>query len=393
MRRRLLDPSEFSSYTFETASPAVTPADSMPRLLAVPIVLWLAAMCVFAQEQALGLSFIEQTQVLRHDAVLAGTAPDPWAYRLLSEWVVAGVLRIAHAVQFARPAVVGYLTLRLLQNVAIFLLAIAYYRRLGLGPQLQAVGVVLLAWSMSQALYNSDLSVNTYFDLIAYLIAAVSVASGRTWALVPIVVVAALNRDTSAMIPLLAVAPLVARAVDAPRQTVDLMRPPGARRTIVIAAIGVVAFGAVYLGIRAVVGPASWPWGNTGAATMLRANLHDRNAYLHVPLTFSVLPLLAVWRWRQLPELLRGLLVLFGPVWVTTLFLIVYVAETRIFLVPIALAFIPAVLVSRPVEGRVFTVGLTGRRYEAARPPTTSSELPNGTGTAPSSRSSSRDMA
>jgi hypothetical protein len=393
MRRHLYDPSEFGSYTLDASSSAEAAGDEMPPVLAALIVLGLAAMCVFAQEQALGLSFIEHTQVMRHDAVLSGTAPDPWAYRLFSEWIVALVLRTTQLLRFARPEIVGFLTLRVLQNVAIFLLAIAYYRRLGLGPQLQAIGVVLLAWSMSHALYNSDLSVNTYFDLIFYLLAALCVVSGRTWMLVPIVVVAACNRDTAAMLPALALAPLLGRVARAPRTTMQLLRDADARGSIVIAAIGVLAFGTVYLGIRKVVGPAPWPWGNTGATTMLRANLHDRNVYLQVPLTFSALPVLAAWRWHRLPERLRGLLLLFGPLWTTTLFLLVYVAETRIFLVPIALAFIPAALVSHPIEGRVFTESLPRRRYESARPPTTSSELPNGTGTAPSSRSSARETA
>jgi hypothetical protein len=318
----------------------------MPRGLAVLIILCLAAMSVLAQERALGLPYIEQAQLARHHAVLSGTAPDPWAYRLFSEWVVAAVLRTADAFNLARPAVVGFLTLRLLQNIAVFSLALSYYRRLGMTPQLQAIGVVLLAWSMSHALYNSDLSVNTYFDLIAYLIAALCVVSNRIWVLVPIVLIAAFNRDTAALIPMLAVAPLLARVVHAPRSALDQVLDRKARRPIIVAAVGVLVFGTAYLGIRRVVGPAPWPWGHTGGTTMLWWNLHDPNVYLYVPLTFSALPIIAVWRWRQLPDLLRGLLLLLGPLWATTLFLLVYVAESRLFLVPIALAFIPSVLVT-----------------------------------------------
>jgi hypothetical protein len=195
------------------------------------------------------------------------------------------------------------------------------------------------------------LSINTYFDLIAYLIAALCVVSDRTWALVPIVLVAAFNRDTAALIPVLAVAPLLARVVRAPRSTIDQLQDVEARGPIIVAFVGVVVFAVVYLGIRKAIGPAPWPWGNTGT-TMLRANLQDPNVYLYVPLTFSVLPILAVWRWRLLPALLRGFLLLLGPLWATTLFLLVYVSETRLFLVPIALAFIPATLVAPVDAGR-----------------------------------------
>jgi hypothetical protein len=383
----------FSAYIPEsgnTTYSGVVSGRKMPTALIVLTVLCLTVMTVFAQEQALGLSFIEHTQLMRHHAVLSGAAPDPWAYRLLSEWIVALVLRLSEALHFARPAVVGFLTLRALQNVAIFLLAISYYRRLGMAPQFQSIGVVLLAWSMSHALYNSDLSVNTYFDVIAYLIAAHCVITGRPWALVPIVIVAAFNRDTAAMIPMMAVAPLLARAANAPRSSLALLRSAEARRPLAVAVVGLVAFAAVYIGIRKVIGPAPWPWGNTGGTMMLQANLRDTNVHLYVPLTFSILPLLAFWRWRQLPPLLRGFLLLLGPVWATTLFVLVYVAETRLFLVPIAVAFIPAALFVSP-DVRAVRRGIPRTHHESVRLPTTSSELPNGSGRLPSSRSSSRE--
>jgi hypothetical protein len=337
---------------------------AIPLALAVLIIFLLAAVSTFAQEQALGLPYIESTQLMRHDAVLSGSAPDPWAYRLFSEWVVAIALRISQALRFARPVVVGYLTLRFLQNIAIFWLATSYYRRVGLTPQLQAIGIVLLAWSMSHALYNSDLSVNTYFDLIAYLAAAQCVFSNRTWALVPIAVVAAFNRDTAALIPALAVAPLLARVADAPGSTIKRLRDPENRGSIAVAVVGVVLFGAVYLGIRKVVGPAPWPWGNANGTNMLRANLRDPHVYLYVPLTFSVLPVLAAWRWRQLPATLQGFLLLFGPLWATVLFSLVYVAETRLFLVPMAVAFIPAALIA-PIGAAHLPTPVTTRQVSS----------------------------
>jgi hypothetical protein len=376
-----------------TSATMLVAGDRMPLPLATLVVLWLAAMTVFAQEQALGLSFIEGTQLMRHNAVLSGTAPDPWAYRLLSEWIVELTLRLGNVMHLARPTVVGYLALRAAQNVAIFGLAISYYRRLGLGPQLQAIGVVLLAWSMSHALFNSDLSVNTYFDVIAYLIAASCVTANRLWALVPLVVIGALNRDTAALIPALAVAPLLGRIVLAPRSAVSQLLHRDARRPIAVALVGLAAFGAVYLAIRKIVGPAPWPWGFSKGPAMLLTNLRDRNAYLHLPLTFSALPILAAWRWRRLPAQLRGFLLLLGAAWGTALVLMVYVAETRLFLVPIALAFIPAALYASSEGAYSRTTASARLRYGSTPVPTISMELPNGIGSAPSSRASSRETA
>jgi hypothetical protein len=208
---------------------------------------------------------------------------------------------------------------------------------------------------------------------------------------VPLVVIGAFNRDTAALIPVLAAAPLLGRIALAPRSALSQLLHPDARRPIAVAVVGSAAFGAVYLAIRKIVGPAPWPWGFAKGPAMLMTNLHDRNAYLQLPLTFSALPILAAWRWRRLPAQLRGFLLLFGPAWGTALVLMVYVAETRLFLVPIALAFIPAALYASAEGAHARTTAGARPRYRSTRLPTTSRELPKGIGSAPNRRASSRE--
>lgn len=304
----------------------------------------LALITVAVQEQALGLSSVIGEQLRRHDAVLAGTAPDPWEYRLLAEWVVSAALWTTRHLRVPAPVAVAFLGVRLLQNVAIFLLAAAYYRRLGLPAMLGAVGLVFLGWSMTHALHNSDLSVNTYFDVIAYLLAGLCATTGRSWALVPLAGVAALNRDTAGLIPFFAVASLVGPLTSEPRKGISLRFAMENRRAILHATSALATFVAVYVAIRVVRGPAPWPWGYATGADILWKNLRATSTYLYVGLTVSVLPLLAVWNWRRLPALLRGLLLVMVPTWLMVHLLSAYVAETRVLLVPMAVILIPSAL-------------------------------------------------
>jgi len=153
----------------------------------------LAGVGVLWQEQHLGLPYVEGEQLARHRNVLTGSAQNPWRYRVFAEWVAAGFVKSAEILHVPRPVAVGFLGLRLLQNALILVLTFTYYRRLGINRHQALVGVMVLAFAFTHAIDNSDLSFNTYFDVVSYLIAALAVLSGRTLSFLVIVVAAALN--------------------------------------------------------------------------------------------------------------------------------------------------------------------------------------------------------
>lgn len=322
----------------------------LPVLLLVLLAAALAAITLLAQEQALGVSYIEGEQLARHRAVLDGVAPDPWQYRLFSEYVVEAVLSLTSRLRVPHSVAVAFLAIRYAQNFAIFILAAALYRRLGLVPRMQAVGMALLAWGMTHALFNSDLSVNTYFDVIAYLVGGILVIDGRLWSLVPLTLVAAFNRDTAGFVALLPLGVYVARVFEGSRHSNTsaswrALIPP--QRVLFPVVAATLVFALVYVGIRAVLGPAPWPWDYRVGPEIARKNL-SLSVLLQVSLTLGVIPLLALWQWRDLPELLRGWIILIAPAWAVIHIGSAHINESRVFLVPLALFLIPAALYVRP---------------------------------------------
>lgn len=303
-------------------------------------VVLLAGVTILWQEYNLGLANIEGEQLARHLNVLAGRAPNPWRYRVLSEWVAAAFIAVARTLPVSRPVAWAFLSFRFLQNALILSFACSYYRRLGMDARRALLGVMLLAYAFTFANFNSDLSANTYFDVMFYIMAAMSVLSGGPrWPFLTIAAVAALNRETSGLIPLL---PLSEWLVH-PRAIPHNWR----RRTwFAISALG--TWLAIFVGLRMWLGQPSQTWQTQwgyaqGLPTMLM-NLSSHITLMYLAVTFSILPLLVLWEFSALPDFIRGLFWLMVPGWLVLHLSLVVANETRIFLVPIALVLIPGAL-------------------------------------------------
>lgn len=314
-------------------------------LLAVAAVLTFAT--VYVQWFALGNDFIEKLQNGRHRRVLLGISPDPWQYRVLSEFAIHAVIQLCQWIGLERPIVWGFLAFRAAQNLAIFLLAARYYRRLGLGDRRVLLGLGAIAWAMTNALYDSDLSPSTYSDVILYLLAGMAVVRrGFIW-IVPLAVCAALNRETGALIPVMAIA-------------VGLWdrRASDSRQAIGLGIAGAALFAATYLGVRGYLGPRRVfeAHGHSPGLYVAMANLSRLNSWARLVVTGGVFPVLAALAYRSWPPVLRVLALAILPAWTVAHLLASVVAETRLFLAPLALIVIPAGLFAftepREVEPR-----------------------------------------
>jgi hypothetical protein len=275
--------------------------------------------------------------------VLSGQAPTPWRYRLFAEWVSAGFLVATQALGIPRPISAGFLGLRLVQNTLIFAIAFVYYRRLGLEARPALVGMMVLGAACTYANYNSDLSANTYFDVLFYLLAGVAVLTPwKPAAFLGVTVVAALNRETSAFLPMLPVVSLVARPDRIAREW---------RRVAPPSLVAFAVWATIFFGVRAWAGPParSWEeqWGFVQGLPSVAMNLRSHITLTYLAVTFTLLPLLTLWQFRGLPDFLRGLFWLMVLPWLGLHLVMVPVNETRIFLVPIAMVLIPGALYPR----------------------------------------------
>ena len=310
-------------------------ARHIPLLVVAPL---LSVVTVYIQFKALpggGYPYLESSQIQRHDAVLAGTAGDPWQYRVLSEWVVEVVLDLCRSVGITFSN--GFLIVRFAQNVGIFVLAFALYRALGIPSRAAYLGLGLVAWAMTQSLFDSDLQFNTYGDVIFYLAAALLIVKQRWWWLVPLVAVAALNRETIGLVPLLLVAGAAA---------VYGVRAAQTRRAVLVGGAALAAYAIVTVVLRAAVGPGEiiLAYGKQPGTELLGYNVERPVTWINLFTTLNVLPFLALWWVRSWPRWLMGIALALVPIWFVVHFLSAVVAETRLFLVPLTVVFVPAVL-------------------------------------------------
>jgi hypothetical protein len=167
----------------------------------------LAALTVSVQVKHLGWRYVDSgEQVRQYERWLAGGAGDPWQYRVLSMVILDRMLFALHGLAVPHPYGIAFVAFRLVQNVAIFSLAGSFYRCLGFALRESALGLALLAWSTTHALYDSDLQFSTYTDVIVYLAASLLIARRRVAAYPLVAAVGAFNRETSGLVPMMLLA-------------------------------------------------------------------------------------------------------------------------------------------------------------------------------------------
>lgn len=316
---------------FQVARPAV----SSPWVAAV-LALGLGALTVQLQVNSLqgGVDFLTTQQWVLHNDVLAGRAPNPWQYRVFPELVAELFVRLCRSLSSPNAIAFAFIALRLLQNVAIFLTGYALYRRIVSSSALALLGILILAGSMKNAFYDSDLSFSTYFDVLAYLLCARLLLSQHYWGVVVLTFFAAANRETSGLIPF-----MLAAAIwnGKPR--------PGFRHQIPFL-LSLSIFAAIFLGLRLLFPerPPYIPYKHAPGFPLLLYNLSRQFTWSQLFRTLGLIPLLGLAGLPSWPRLWQRWLLVVCPIWFAVHALAGIMAETRLFLVPQALVFIPGTL-------------------------------------------------
>ena len=307
-----------------------------PAAIALALVL-LSLITGFSQIKTEGLGWQEDHYMPQLDAVVAGEATAPAQYRLLTDYAVVAVCRVAEAMGVPRPIGLTFVALRLLQNGLLFGLSWCFYRKMGLHSYAIVIGLSALAWGMTQSNYGSDLAFNAYTDILFYLCGALVLLYRRYPLLVPLSALVALNRETGGLLPVLAlVCALPAFGV------------VGKRRDLLHAGlVSLVLFGAIQLALHIYFGARDWavhPSGATPGLSMLAYNLGNDGAWGHVAGTLGIVPVLALISHRRWHPLLRPLFWAVVPVWLVNHLLCAPLDVSRVLLLPMVLVFVPGML-------------------------------------------------
>lgn len=316
------------------------------KLLVASLVTLLSVYFVHYQITFMGLGWYETVQWERTLRVINGESGTPWQYRLFTEGLVYGLVRLFEAAGVARPIGMAFILFRFVQCLLTFTLAVWYYRKLGLHLLEGLLGVSLLVWGMCHGLYDTDMTFNTYTDMSLFLAAGLLILYERPMWLLPLMCIAPFNRETSGAIPMML---LFSAVILQPR----FKLPP--RKILLIVAGGLLLWTAIVGGLRLVYGlrPYIVPTaGKEPILPLLMFNLTWWRTWVFLFATLGLMPLMALASWKHWPQPLRRFFWAVVPVWFPAHFALAHAPETRLFLVPQVLIFIPGALMGLKALGK-----------------------------------------
>jgi hypothetical protein len=285
--------------------------------------------------------YIATVDLGRHQAKIDRTAEDPYRFRLLSDYALEGLLRVVPGALKDKYAQVSF-GFRLIQNFFLFWAAYAYFKTLKLSRNLCLVGLSLISFAMGYAFPASDLSFYTYTEIILFLITGILVNRGWIWPVLPLTILAALNREEAVFIPFL--------LLSAPK-FLDGLRVLGFKgvnhRYLLVFSLSLFVFFITYFGLRAWIGPGKYAISRYGeifpGIILLKLNLKNPKVWMGLLQMYN-LTVLAVLFLKKWPRSLLVLLVCVLLPWFAAQFYFASADETRLFLLPLVLVLIPAIL-------------------------------------------------
>lgn len=256
--------------------------------------------------------------------VLNGTGGDLSQYRVLSAYLALG-LQTLLGLPFP-----PFEAMRFVQMLLISGLAYALYGALGLRPYTRLLGIGLIAGLISLnigALAPSTFSLDRFNDTIFYLVAALLVLHGREVWLIPLMVLAVANRETSVFIP-----------------TLILAREGLNKRSVIVSTAAWVVAAAVYLGIHTYYGPRPRVEDSYWGTAMVLRSLRMPGQVAWFFAAINLLPALALVLLRDVDPFLRRLFWMIVPLWLLIHVWAARLGEGIMYLAPLTIIVVPLVL-------------------------------------------------
>ncbi|MEZ4883518.1 MAG: hypothetical protein R3E32_02185 [Chitinophagales bacterium] len=285
-------------------------------------------------------NIIDTMQYDRHQRLLAGESPffNPWQYRVLAPYAIEVLAQIGLTLGLstAKTYFAVFMGFRFLEHLVIFGLAYLFYRKFTANSYLILFAFIPLSYAMSRAVFDSDLSFSTYLDVIFFLLAAVCLWYERPlWWFVPLCILAAFNRETAVLIPIFLM-------VDSVNWN-GLQSRVHSLPQLKVGALCLVLFVAIIVSLRMHYG---YPQRVApDISYILWLNCYLGHTHFWTFGMFNILPLLTFMVFRYLPTRLKLLFWVIVPIWFVIHYSMTACHESRLFLVPTVLVFMPAALV------------------------------------------------
>lgn len=242
---------------------------------------------------------------------------------------------------------VVFVVVRWLINVLLLALAYRFFLYFTPNRYLVLLSLLLVTWAMGNGVQASDLTFNTYLDNCFYLLAGILIVGRKNmrW-MIPVTILAAFNRETSILIPALFF--LSRLEIQKSPQSGSWKIEWPVRQVWIMTAGAYALFAAIFIGIRLYFGyQEPQVWKVPSGLPMLKLNLFSAVAaknFFEIYGVVGILPVLAIAGWKRTSALLQRWFLVLVPVWFLVHLLAVVVYQSRLFLVPTVIVFIPMVL-------------------------------------------------
>ena len=321
----------------------------------------------------------------RHIAVIQGRSEfyNPWQYRILSPFAIEGIMwvynntidkifPIEKKFQFNIESTSGtssgtdeflhlmrtkgvmkymiiFTLFRFTEHLFIFYLAWRLWNYFVKSKWLIFFGINFLALGLGNSVTAADLSFNTYLDIIFYLLTAnlIVYQKNKSW-LYLIVPLAAFNRETSMLIPALYfISETGFTQFSLKKESLKkIVFPP--KKVWINTIVLYIIFFVIFFSTRSYYGYRPQQlWKAQAGFSMLKLNLFSAVAvksYFELIGTFGVIPFIILYKFKIFPHLLKKWFLFLVPIWFTVHYLSVVTYQTRLFMVPIILIFMPMML-------------------------------------------------
>jgi len=282
-----------------------------------------------------GEKFIWDEQLRFQRWVMEGTSIDPWQYRIFVPYLIDVIRKILIDLGFVGSYLKIFFGLRLIQNFLIFIMTALYFRRLSIKRSHVVIAVIMLAWAFTYSGYKSHLGFDTYFDILFYLMAAYLLLKESLFWIIPLSILVAFNRETGLFIPMIVI---IGGMRFRPRLTIE-------RKHAIVGLISLVLMVGIIISVRLIYGPRSYLNIAIPGWDLFIRNITNIDTYFYWFATFSAIPVISLLRYKQWPRLLVQMLWLMVPVWIAIHFFMGLAHETRLFLVPFVLIFLPSIFI------------------------------------------------
>ncbi len=319
----------------------------------------------------------------RHRAIIEQRSEfyNPWQYRILSPLIVEGMLFMYnHTIDKIYPVeekfhfniestsgtnsetdgfvkmmqtkgamkyMVIFILFRFLQQFIIFWLSWSLWNYFVKSKWLLFFGICFSALAFGNAVTAADLAFNTYMDIIFYLLAALIIVRKKNpyW-LLPITILAAFNRETGLLIPALYFISQT-NFTNFKINSIKSIKFPPPKVWILVSTLYILFIG-IFIGLRIYYGyRPQQVWKAPAGLPMLKLNLFSAvgfKAYMELIGTLTVIPLIILYKFKSFPHLLKKWFLFLVPIWFLVHYVSVVAYQTRLFMVPILLIFIPMML-------------------------------------------------